>query len=92
MKAIGNYIWIRPEELKEEKTESGILLAMAKPIPQTGTVEHIGTKCDMDLLESEVGPVEIGTKVLFDKGHIRRAGDNNEYIIIPDKNILAIIE
>lgn len=92
MKAIGNYIWIRPEEEKEEMTDSGILLTMAKPIPQTGYVEHIGTKCDMDVLQSTIGEVKIGTKVLFDKGHIRRAGEDNEYIIIPDKNILAIIE
>ena len=93
MKAIGNYIWLRPDEVEEQKTKGGIFLTpgLAKPIPQTGTVEHIGTKCDMDLLQSTVGEVKIGTKVLFDKAHIRRAGDNDEYIIIPDRNILAII-
>lgn len=93
IKPLGERVVIKVLE-KEEKTASGIVLPdTAKEKPQQGEIVAVGTG---KLLESgQRAPLEVkvGDKVIFSK----YAGtevklDGKEYLILTDRDILAITE
>lgn len=93
LKPLGDRVIIEVAQ-EEEKTVGGIVLASAaKEKPQTGTVIAVG---DGRVLENgQKVPVSVkeGDKVLFEK----YAGsevkyDGKEYLIVHDKDIVAIVE
>ncbi len=79
---------------KEEKTKSGIVLPdTAKEKPQEGKVVAVGAGKVLDNGQRVVPDVKAGDKVIFSK----YAGtdvkvDGKEYLILSERDILAIIE
>lgn len=79
-------------EPQEEKTKSGIVLPdSAKEKPQEGTVIAVGPGRTLDNGQKVPLEVKIGDKVLFAKyGGTEVKLDNEEYIILSERDILAI--
>lgn len=92
IKPLGDRIVIKVIE-NEEKTESGIVLPeTAKEKPQQGEVLAIGSG---EIVDGKKVPleVEVGDKIIYSK----YAGtevklDGEEYLIIRQSDVLAIIE
>jgi chaperonin GroES len=93
LKPLGDRIVVRPTP-REETTKSGIVLPdTAKERPQEGTILSIGPGRTLDDGSREAMDVEVGQKILFQK----YAGtefklDDEELLILSQKDILAVIE
>ena len=93
LKPLGDRIVVRPTP-REEMTKSGIVLPdTAKEKPQEGTIVAAGPGRLNDDGEREPMDVEVGQKILFQK----YAGtefklDDEELLILSQKDILAVIE
>ena len=93
LKPLGDRIVVRPTP-REEMTKSGIVLPdTAKERPQEGTILSIGPGRTLDDGSREAMDVEVGQKILFQK----YAGtefklDDEELLILSQKDILAVIE
>ncbi len=93
LKPIGDKIIVEPEE-EEEKTKSGIVLPdTAKEKPQKGKVIAVGPGKILD--NGQRSPMEIkeGDIVIYSK----YAGteikiEDKEYLIVSDRDILAVLE
>ena len=86
-------VLIKPLEA-EEKTASGILLPdTAKEKPQTGIVMAVGSGARND--DGKIIPVvvKVGQKVMYKKwgGNEIKVG-NEEWMLVEQKDILAIVE
>ncbi|AOR22528.1 co-chaperone GroES [Clostridium taeniosporum] len=92
IKPLGNRVVIKKLEA-EEKTKSGIVLTgSAKEVPQEAEVVAVGPGSVVDGTKIEM-EVKVGDKVLFSK----YAGtevklDGEEYMILKQDDILAIVE
>jgi len=92
IKPLGDRIVIKVLE-KEEKTKGGIVLPdTAKEKPQKGEVLAVGSG---EIIDGKKVPLEVkvGDKIIFSK----YAGtevkiDNEEYLILRQSDVLAIIE
>jgi len=93
LKPLGDRLVVKPSP-REEMTKSGIVLPdTAKERPQEGTVLSIGPGRTLDDGKREPMEVSEGQKVLFQK----YAGtefklDDEELLILSQKDILAVIE
>ena len=93
LKPLGDRLVVRPTP-REEMTKSGIVLPdTAKERPQEGTILSIGPGRTLDDGTREAMDVEVGQKILFQK----YAGtefklDDEELLILSQKDILAVIE
>jgi len=93
LKPLGDRLVIKPTP-REEMTRSGIVLPdTAKERPQEGTVLSVGPGRTLDDGKREEIDVKVGQKVLFQK----YAGtefklDDDELLILSQKDILAVIE
>jgi chaperonin GroES len=93
LKPLGDRLVVRPTP-REEMTKSGIVLPdTAKERPQEGTILSAGPGRTLDDGTREAMEVSVGQKVLFQK----YAGtefklDDEELLILSQKDILAIIE
>jgi chaperonin GroES len=93
LKPLGDRLVVRPTP-REEMTKSGIVLPdTAKERPQEGTVLSVGPGRILDDGKREPMDVAVGQKVLFQK----YAGtefklDDEELLILSQKDVLAIIE
>jgi len=93
LKPLGDRVVIKPTP-KEEVTKSGIVLPdTAKEKPQEGTIIAVGAGKLDDKGVRQPLEVTIGLKVLYAK----YAGtefkiDGEEYLILSEKDIVAIIE
>ena len=93
LKPLGDRLVVKPTP-REEMTKSGIVLPdTAKERPQEGTVLAVGPGRILDDGKREPMEVTEGQKVLFQK----YAGtefkiDDDELLILSQKDILAIIE
>lgn len=93
LKPIGDKIIVEPEK-EEEKTKSGIVLPdTAKEKPQKGKVIAVGPGKILD--NGQRSPIEVkeGDLVIYSK----YAGtevkiDDKEYLILSDRDILAVLE
>ncbi|WP_066871558.1 co-chaperone GroES [Clostridium mediterraneense] len=92
IKPLGNRVVIKRVEA-EEKTKSGILLTgTAKERPQYAIVKAVGPGEVVDGIKHEM-QVKVGDKVLFPQyigSEVKLDGE--EYIILKEEDILAIVE
>ncbi len=93
LKPLGDKVVVRPTQ-REETTVSGIVLPdTAKEKPQEGTIVAVGTGRVLDNGERAKLEVSEGQKVLYAKyagTEIKLEGD--EYLILSEKDILAVVE
>ena len=93
LKPLGDRVVVQPTP-REEMTKSGIVLPdTAKERPQEGTILAAGPGRILDDGSREAMDVSVGQKVLFQK----YAGtefklDDEELLILSQKDILAVIE
>lgn len=92
IKPLGNRVVIKRLEA-EEKTKSGILLTgSAKEVPQEAVVVAVGPGSIVDGTKIEM-EVKIGDKVLYSKYSGTEVKlDGEEYMILKQDDILAIVE
>lgn len=89
MRAVANFVWVKPTK-EPERTGSGIILSVGPRTPDTGTVIAIGAKCDRDL----IGDLKEGDIVIFDRDTITRdkhPETGEEVYRFPDRNILGTL-
>jgi chaperonin GroES len=93
LKPLGDRIIIELVEL-EEKTASGIVLPdTAKEKPQEGKVIAVGTGRVLDNGEHVALEVSVGDSIIFSKyAGTEVKYEGNEYLIVRENDILAIIE
>jgi chaperonin GroES len=93
IKPLGDRVVIKVLE-KEEKTKSGIVLPdTAKEKPQEGKIVAVGTGKVLENGQRVALDVKEGDKVIFSK----YAGteikiDGQEYLILSERDVLAIVE
>lgn len=93
IKPLGDRVLVKPLPEKEV-TKGGIVLPdTAKEKPQEGTVVAVGPGKTLE--SGKVGPlsVKVGDKVLYGKySGTEITVDGEEYLIIREEDILAIVE
>ena len=93
LRPLGDRVVVKPVE-KEEMTKSGIVIPdTVKEKPQEGIVEAVGTGRVLDNGSRVPMELEVGDKVLY----ARYSGnefklDDVEYLIIPERDVLAIVD
>ena len=93
LRPLGDRVVVQPTA-REEMTKSGIVLPdTAKEKPQAGEIVAAGPGRLDDKGEREPMDVKVGDKVLYAK----YAGtefkiDDNDYLIVSQKDILAVVE
>lgn len=93
LRPLGDKVVVQPTQ-REETTKSGIVLPdTAKEKPQEGKIIAVGTGRVLDNGERATLEVQEGQKVLYAK----YAGtevklDGEEYLILSEKDILAVLE
>lgn len=93
IKPLGDRVVIQVLE-REEKTKSGIVLPdTAKEKPQEGKIVAVGTGKVLDNGQRVALDVKAGDKVIYSK----YAGtevkiDGQEYLILSERDVLAIVE
>jgi chaperonin GroES len=94
IKPLGDRVVVKAVEEKEETTESGIVLPdSAKEKPQEGEVVAIGDGKKLDNGERLEIDVDEGDKVIYGKYAGTEVEFNGEeYLVITEKDILAIVE
>ena len=93
IKPLFDNVLIKPLEA-EGKTASGIILPdSAKEKPQMGKVMAVGTGLINDLGKLIPMVVKVGQKVMYKKwGGNEIKAENEEWILVEQKDILAIVE
>jgi len=88
---IGDRVVVKPEP-EEQKTKSGIVLPdTAKEKPSEGTVVAVGSGRILDNGQKVPLEVKIGDKIIYSKyGGTEVKIDDEEYIILAERDILAI--
>jgi chaperonin GroES len=92
IRPVGDRVVVKPAA-REEVTRSGILIPdTAKEKPQEGTVIAVGSGRLLDNGERAVLGVNEGDRVLFAKyGGTEFKLDSEEYLVLKESDILAII-
>jgi chaperonin GroES len=93
IKPLGDRILVKPSEEKE-KTKGGIVLPdTAKERPQEGEVIAVGEGKKTDDGKTIPLSIKVGDKVLYGKySGTEITVDGEEYLIIREEDILAIVE
>ena len=90
---LGDRVLVRPVK-REERTKAGIVIPdTAKDKPQEGIVEAIGAGRILDDGTKVSVELKVGEHVLYAKyagGEFKLDGD--EYLIVSEKDVLAVIE
>jgi chaperonin GroES len=88
---IGDRVVVKPEP-EEQKTKSGIVLPdSAKEKPSEGKVVSVGTGRILDNGQKVPLEVKVGDNIIYSKyGGTEVKIDNEEYIILSERDILAI--
>ncbi len=92
VKPLGDRVFVKVSE-KEEKTAGGIFLPdTAKEKPQIGEISAVGPGKRNDDGSRQALEVKVGDKVLYSKyaGTEVKLG-NDEYVLLSEKDILAIL-
>lgn len=94
IKPLGDRIVIQAVEAKEEKTASGIVLPdSAKEKPQEGKVVAVGEGKRLESGELQKPELSEGDIVIYGKfagTEVKHEGE--EYLIVSEKDILAVIK
>ncbi|AYF92878.1 co-chaperone GroES [Apilactobacillus bombintestini] len=93
LKPLGDRVIVETQEDKEE-TVGGIVLANnAKEKPQTGKVVAVGAGRVLDNGQKVAPSVKQGDSVMFDKySGTKVEYDGADYLVLHEKDILAIVE
>ncbi|SRR5581483_8373746 len=93
IKPLGDRVLVEPLE-REEVTKSGIVLPdTAKEKPQEGTIISVGSGRVDDKGQRHPLDVKAGNKVLYGKySGTEIKVEGKEYLILSEKDILAIVE
>lgn len=93
LKPLGDRVLVKLV-VKEEKTAGGIFLPdTAKEKSQVGEIAAVGPGARNDKGERIAPEVKIGEKVLYSKyAGTELKADGVEYILLTEKDILAIVE
>lgn len=93
LKPLGDRVIVETQEDKEE-TVGGIVLANnAKEKPQTGKVVAVGAGRILDNGQKVAPSVKQGDSVMFDKySGTKVEYDGADYLVLHEKDILAIVE
>lgn len=93
IKPLGDRVVIKVLE-KEQKTMSGIVLPdTAKEKPQEGEIVAVGTGKMLDNGQRVALDVKAGDKVIFSKyAGTEVKVDGQDYLILSERDILAIVE
>ncbi|MBD2102350.1 co-chaperone GroES [Leptolyngbya sp. FACHB-261] len=93
LKPLGDRILIKIEN-QEQTTAGGILLPdTVKEKPQVGQVSAVGPGVKTDKGERVVPEVAVGDRVLYSKyAGTEIKADGTEYLLLAEKDILAIVE
>ena len=93
MQPIGDKVVIKPKKL-EEKTQSGIVLpGTAQEKPHQGEVVAVGSGVLTEKGERIPLEVSVGDRVVYGKfGGAEVKVDDEEYIILSEKDILVILK
>ncbi|MBE9030098.1 co-chaperone GroES [filamentous cyanobacterium LEGE 11480] len=92
VKPLGDRVFVKVSAA-EEKTAGGIILPdNAKEKPNVGEIMQVGTGKLNDKGERQAMEVSVGDKVLYSKyaGTDIKLG-NDEYVLLSEKDILAIV-
>ncbi|MEK7595289.1 MAG: co-chaperone GroES [Patescibacteria group bacterium] len=94
VKPLSDYILIEPETTKDTTTPSGIVLPdSAKEKPQKGKVIAVGSGRKDDKGVVIKLEVKVGDTVYYKKwGGNEIKLDNKEYLLVKEKDILAVID
>ena len=94
IKPLGDRVVLEQVEVEEETTESGIVIPdSAQEEPQEGKVVAVGPGKKLDNGEVSEMQVEEGDVVVYDDyagTELQRNG--KEYLVLSEKDILAIVE
>ncbi|HHV80629.1 MAG TPA: co-chaperone GroES [bacterium] len=93
LKPLGDRVLVKPIEV-EERTKSGIVLPdTAKEKPQQGRVLAVGQGRLLDNGQTVPLQVKEGDRVLYSKYSGTEVKiENEEYLVLSERDILAIIE
>lgn len=92
---LGDRVLVKPEGAADEKTASGIIIpdTAHKEKPERGEVVAVGDGKRTDKGEMLPMRVKVGDTVVFSKyGYDEIKIDDEEYYIVQESNILAIIK
>ena len=93
LKPMNDRVIVRPVEEDEQLYGNIIMPDMGKERPEMGEVIAVGPGRTTEFGTKIEVNVKVGDIVLVPKiGAIRVEFDSNEYYIVPDKEILAIVE
>ena len=95
VKPLGDRILVKPLEVEDKKSPSGIIIpdTAQKEKPETGKVIAVGPGKRGDDNEIISVSVKVGDKVMFSKyGYDEIKIDEEEYYIVSESNILAVIK
>lgn len=94
IKPLGDRVVVKDIEAEEETTESGIVLPeSAKEEPQEGEVVAVGAGKKLDNGERLTMDVSEGDRVIYGKyAGTEIEFDGEEYLVISEKDVLAIVE
>ena len=93
IKPLGDKVVVKPAKA-EEKTESGIILpGSAQEKPQQGTVIAVGPGARDDKGNHIPLDVKEGDRVIYGKfGGVDLKYDNEEYVVLSEKDILVVLD
>jgi len=93
IKPLGDRILVKPLEQTEEKIGGIIIPDTAKEKPQEGEVIAVGPGRMLENGERQPISVAVGNKVLYGKySPTEIKYDNEEYLIVREDDILAVLE
>ena len=92
IKPLGDKVVLKPAKV-EEKTESGIILpGSAQEKPHQGTVVAVGPGARDDKGNHIPLDVKEGDRVIYGKfGGVDLKYDNEEYVVLSEKDILVVL-
>ncbi len=93
IKPLGDKVVVKPAKA-EEKTESGIILpGSAQEKPHQGTVVAVGPGARDDKGNHISLDVKEGDRVIYGKfGGVDLKYDNEEYVVLSEKDILVVLD
>lgn len=93
IKPLGDKVVVKPAKV-EEKTESGIILpGSAQEKPHQGTVVAVGPGARDDKGNHVPLDVKEGDRVIYGKfGGVDLKYDNEEYVVLSEKDILVVLD
>ncbi|WP_290033599.1 co-chaperone GroES [Ligilactobacillus cholophilus] len=93
LKPLGDRVVLKVEKEKEETVGGIVLASNAKEKPQTGKVVAVGDGKLLENGQKAVPSVKDGDKVLFDKyAGTEVKYDGEDYLIVRDSDIMAIVD